>query len=131
MSRAAANSRFNKKILAMLIEKAKGERNLKAFAEDCGISYLQMRKLYLCMQDNPPGKKLLTKLASGSENGVSLDDYLFVCTSTNEDTSSLTKASLSPHEQEILEKYNALGSRQKKTVEDFLDFLAGYGASGK
>lgn len=131
MSRAAANSRFNKKILAMLIEKAKGERSLKVFADDCGISYLQMRKLYLCMQDNPPGKKLISKLASASRNGVEEQDYLFVCTSTASEALPVTKASLSSHEQELLEKYGALGSRQKKTVEDFLDFLASYGSNGK
>ena len=43
---------FNKKILTILIEKARGERTTRKFAQDCGISYAQLHKLELGLQDN-------------------------------------------------------------------------------
>ena len=56
MRKSGKYKQFSKKILSLLIEKAKGERTLKQFADDCGISYLQIRKLYSGLQENPPGK---------------------------------------------------------------------------
>ena len=44
---------FNKKIFALLLERAKGERSLRRFSMDCDISYVQMRKLYYGEQENP------------------------------------------------------------------------------
>ena len=46
MTRSMKKSQpFNRKIFAMLLEKAKGERSSKQFAADCGISYVQLHKL--------------------------------------------------------------------------------------
>lgn len=67
---------FNKKIFALLIEKAKGDRTVKQFANDCGISYVQLHKLELGAQENAPGIKLITKLAQNSAGGIELEDYL-------------------------------------------------------
>ena len=49
----AENNRWNKKIFAML---------LNEFAADCDISYVQMRKLALGTQENPPRPKLIRKV---------------------------------------------------------------------
>ena len=49
---------YNKKIFALLLERAKGERSWRSFAIDCDISYVQMRKLAFCEQENPPRRKL-------------------------------------------------------------------------
>jgi hypothetical protein len=55
------NSRFRKNILSLLLEKARGERSLRQFAIECDISYVQMRKLVLCAQENPPAPSLSRK----------------------------------------------------------------------
>lgn len=67
---------FNRKIFAMLIEKAKGDRSSKQFAADCGIRYVQLHKLELQAQPGAPGMKLITKLAANSAGGIELEDYL-------------------------------------------------------
>ena len=115
---------FNKKIFAMLIDKARGERSVRRFAADSGISYLQLRKLLMCEQENPPRLKLITKLAENSENGIELEDYLYAAGKTEPEDSNTVE--LSQKEKHILENYNSLSLKQQKTVEDFVDFLLRY-----
>lgn len=115
---------FNKRILSILIDKARGERSVRKFAQDCNISYLQMRKLLLCEQENPPRMKLITRLAENSEGRVELEDYLHAIgafTDTGE-----APAEITPKEKMLLSNYNNLSSKQQKTVDDFISFLLKY-----
>ena len=125
MSRAAANSRFNKKILAMLIDKARGERTTRKFALDCGISYVQLHKLEMGAQENAPGIMLLTKLAENSENGVELEDYMFACGIEEETIVPKVKKTVSKS-LDVQSMYDKLSQGQKKTVYDFIDYLLNY-----
>ena len=122
MARKKGN--FNKKILAMLIERARGERTTRAFASDCGISYVQLHKLERCEQENAPGIKLLTKLAENSENGIELEDYMFVC-GVEENSTAKVKKPISKS-LDIQSMYDKLSQGQKKTVYDFIDYLLNY-----
>ena len=117
-------SSFNKKIFAMLIDKAKGERSVRRFSSDCGISYLQLRKLLLCEQENPPRIKLITKLAENSENNVDLEDYMFAAGMSNQDENS--ESTISPRLRLLMHNYSLLSVKQQKTVDDFIDFLIRY-----
>ena len=84
MTRSMKKSQpFNRKIFAMLLEKAKGERSSKQFAADCGISYVQLHKLELGAQLGAPGLKLITKLANNSAGGIELEDYLLAAGKTS------------------------------------------------
>ncbi|MCR5353749.1 MAG: hypothetical protein K6D98_05525 [Clostridiales bacterium] len=114
---------FNKKIFALLIEKAKGERTTKQFANDCGISYVQLHKLELANQENAPGIKLMTKLANNSAGGIELEDYLLAAgySDENEKEMNIKKRSFN-----IQDMYDNLTSNQQKTVYDFMDFLLNY-----
>ena len=116
---------FNKKILAMLIERARGERTTRAFANDCGISYVQLHKLEMCLQENAPGIKLLTKLAENSENGIELEDYMFAC-GIEEQTVKQSKKQASKKNFDVQSMYDKLSQGQKKTVYDFIDYLLNY-----
>ena len=115
---------FNKRIFAILTDKARGERSVRRFASDCGISYLQLRKLLLCEQENPPRLKLITKIAENSENGVELEDFLFAAGADNSKTDE--EIELSPKKRLLLRNYDSLSSKQQKTVDDFIDFLLRY-----
>jgi hypothetical protein len=115
-------NRFNKKILAILIDKAKGDRSLRQFALDCDISYMQLRKLSLCVQENPPRRKLLQKLAQNSFNGIELEDFLFSAGTNEEEPAKHPEKHVSK-KHDIQSVYEKLSLRQKKTVEDFIDFL--------
>lgn len=120
----ASSHGFNKRIFSMLIEKARGERSIRRFAMDCNISYLQLRKLILCMQENPPHAKLIHSLAENSEGRVELEDYLFaagLCEESDEKDDALTKK-----EKMLLDRYRGLSAKQQKTVDDFADFLLRY-----
>jgi len=122
---ARKSKHFNKKILAMLIEKAKGERTTRAFANDCGISYVQLHKLEMCQQENAPGFKLLTKLAENSENGIELEDYMFAC-GIEEQEIKVTKRQPTQKSLDVQSMYDKLSQGQKKTVYDFIDYLLNY-----
>ncbi|MBO4949639.1 MAG: hypothetical protein J6E38_01325 [Clostridia bacterium] len=116
---------FNKKILAMLIERAKGERTTREFANDCGISYVQLHKLEMCQQENAPGIKLLTKLAENSENGIELEDYMFACGIEEQDIKPQKKQP-TQKSLDVQSMYDKLSQGQKKTVYDFIDYLLNY-----
>ncbi len=121
---AKKNPNFNKKIFAMLIDKARGERSVRRFATDSGISYLQLRKLLFCEQENPPRLKLMTKLAENSENGIDLEDYLYAAGEAR--TKDGNETEITPRQRLLLQNYDALSSKQQKTVDDFIDFLLRY-----
>ena len=65
----AENTRWNKKIFAMLLEQAKGVRSWRQFATECDISYVQMRKLAAMEQENPPRPKLIRKITANAFAG--------------------------------------------------------------
>ncbi len=117
------SGQFNKKILSLLIEKARGDRTTKEFADECGISYVQLHKLEMCMQDSPPGKKLLRKLAENSVGGIEIEDYYFAC-GVIENIAAKDKKPIKS--LDIQSKYDLLSSGQKKTVYDFVDYLLNY-----
>ncbi len=116
---------FNKKILAMLIERARGDRTTRKFALDCGISYVQLHKLEMCLQENAPGLRLLTKLAENSENGVELEDYMFAC-GIEEQQIKQNKKQPAKKSFDVQSMYDKLSQGQKKTVYDFIDYLLNY-----
>ena len=122
---ARKSKHFNKKILAMLIEKARGERTTRVFAKDCGISYVQLHKLEMGAQENAPGIKLLTKLAENSENGIELEDYMFACGIEEEEIVPKVKKTASKS-LDVQSMYDKLSQGQKKTVYDFIDYLLNY-----
>ena len=97
---------------------------MRRFASESGISYLQLRKLIMREQDNPPGIKLITKLAENSENGIDIEDYLYA-TGKTEDFSS-TDEPIPPKIRLLIQNYNSLSSKQQKTVDEFIDFLLKY-----
>lgn len=108
---------FNKKIFALLLERAKGERSWRKFAQDCDVSYVQMRKLYQCEQDNPPRKKLLEKLGKHSENGITTEDYMCAANAGGDRVKDNGVPAA------LASTYAALKPRQKRQVEDFAAFL--------
>lgn len=116
---------FNKKVFALLIDKARGERTTKQFANDCGISYVQLHKLELCGQENAPGIKLMTKLANNSAGGIELEDYMLAAgyTEKDNDENGMCKKRKSLNIQEMFENLTA---SQQKTIYDFMDYLANY-----
>ena len=114
---------FNKKIFALLLEKARAERSMRSFANECGISYVQLHKLEKCAQENPPGKKLLLKLAENSENGIEYEDFLFAAGYDLEKEEKKEKIKKSA---DIQSKYELLSAGQQKTVYDFVDYLLNY-----
>lgn len=119
---------FNKKIFSMLIDRARGERSIMGFAKDAGISYVQLRKLHAGLQENPPGNKLIKKLAENSVGGVEYEDYAFAAGFSD---AKDEERKYSAQDTRILEKLAALSSGQRKTAESFIDFLSsGVGRRG-
>lgn len=118
--------KFNKRILSMLIEKAKGGRSTREYAADCGVSYVQLHKLEMCQQENPPGKTLLVKLAENAEGNVEAEDFFFACGLDSDGNDEGQKKYTSQKSVDIQSKYNLLSQGQKKTVYDFVDYLLNY-----
>lgn len=113
---------FNKRIFALLIQKAKAGRTTQQFAKDCGISYVQLHKLENCAQQNPPGLKLIEKLAENSPGTVGLEEYLFASGHDIADD----KKEKSTAKFDIQSLYEKLSHGQQKTVYDFIDYLLNY-----
>ncbi len=116
------STRWNKKIFALLLEKAKGDRSLRQFSFDSDISYVQMRKLYYMTQENPPRPKLIKKIANACWNEVDLEDLLYAAGVFPTDTRIHRENDLSP--AGIADKVRALSPKSKKSAEDFISYLA-------
>lgn len=116
----AENHRWNKKIFAMLLVEAKGVRSWRQFASDCDISYVQMRKLALGTQDNPPRPKLIRKVASHAFGEIDLEDLMFAAgIYTGESMTVRDRA----EPETAYDKYRALPLKERKTVDKFIEFL--------
>jgi len=114
---------FNKRIFAILLEQAKGNRSWRQFAMDCDISYIQMRKLALQQQENSPRKKLITKIAQNAASDVTAED-LFFCSGGASDVEEKKSNTLQNRSSELFhEKFQSLSMGQRKMVLDFIDFL--------
>lgn len=108
---------FNKKIFALLLDRARGERSLKKYADDCGISYVQLRKLSLGEQQNPPRMKLIEKLGANAEGDITADDFAFAA---GYGMASYGKRILNSSSHQ---KFYALSPRYRKQAEGFLNYL--------
>ena len=114
-----ANTRWNKKIFAMLLEQAKGVRSWRQFAEECDVSYVQLRKLAAMEQENPPRPKLIRKIAATAFGDVDLADLMFAAGITMPDASMLSQ----PKVETVYDRFNALPAKDRRTVEEFIEFL--------
>ncbi len=114
-----AENRWNKKIFAMLLAEARGVRSWRQFAADCDISYVQMRKLALGTQENPPRPKLIRKVASHAFGEIDLEDLMFAAGIHTADTAPRD----ADHEETPIEKYRALPYKERKMVDRFIEFL--------
>lgn len=115
------NTKWNKKIFSILLERAKGVRSWRQFASDCDISYVQMRKLAQCNQENPPRPKLIHKIASNTFNDIDLEDLMFAAGAVPPDNMTV-RSSKHPTET-FYEKYRSLSGRDRRTVNDFVEFM--------
>ncbi len=120
-----SNNTFNKKIFAILLDMARGSRSWRQFAQDCDISYVQMRKLATCKQENPPRIKLIKKISSNAQSDITVDDLLFASGVLSETTATAFSPSSALIKQgdAFQEKYLSLSMGQRKMINDFIDFL--------
>lgn len=116
------NTRWNKKIFSILLDRAKGDRSLRQFAFDSDISYVQMRKLVYMTQENPPRPKLIKKIANAAWNEVDLEDLLYAAGIFPADTRVREEHESSP--AGIAEKVRALSPKSRKSAEDYINYLA-------
>ena len=115
----AGNHRWNKKIFALLLKEAKGDRSWLQFSTDCDISYVQMRKLAFGTQENPPRLKLVRKVAQNALGEIGLDELTFAAGINTIDVSAQEPVAETP-----IDKYRSLAPKDRKTVEKFIEFLA-------
>ncbi len=118
-----ADNKWNKKIFAMLLAEAKGVRSWRQFASDCDISYVQMRKLALGTQENPPRPKLIRKVASQAFGEIDLADLMFAAGINVGDNMTLRDESESTSVPTPYDKYRSLPPKERKTVDRFIEFL--------
>ncbi|MCH5182680.1 MAG: hypothetical protein J1E00_00760 [Oscillospiraceae bacterium] len=119
----AENTHWNKKVFAILLERAKGVRSWRQFAAECGISYVQMRKLASMSQENPPRPKLIRKVTDNAFNDVDLEDLLFAAGMSNSGRQRVRKQAEQPQEETAYDRFRALPARDRRIVEEYIDFL--------
>lgn len=110
------NLGFNKKVFALLMLRAKGDRTLRHYAIECGISYVQLRKLELLRQDSAPGETLIRKLAEHSANDVSFEDLMYAAGYVNE-------SALVDKANSLQKRILTLNSKQLSRLDSYVDFL--------
>jgi hypothetical protein len=118
-----ADNKWNRKIFAMLLAEAKGVRSWRQFAADCDISYVQMRKLALATQENPPRPKLIRKVASNAFGEIDLADLMFAAGINIGDSTTVRDESESASVPTQYDKYRSLPQKERKLVDKFIDFL--------
>ncbi len=116
----AENNNWNKKIFALLLAEAKGVRSWLQFANDCDISYVQMRKLALGTQENPPRPKLIRKVAAHAFGEIDLEDLFFAAGIRFNDSRPVRDES---EEDTPIAKYRSLSLKDRRLVDKMVEFL--------
>ena len=117
------NRPWNKKIFALLLERAQGERSVRQFAEECEISYVQMRKLLMMEQENPPRPKLMRKIADHAFGEVDLADLMFAAGITQQPKKSRVDTADQMMQVNVGIKFRRLSVKESKMVEEYIDYL--------
>lgn len=117
----AENNKWNKKIFSLLLAEAKGVRSWRQFAIDCDISYVQMRKLALGTQENPPRPKLIRKVARNAFGDIELKDLMFAAGINICDTKVIRESQV--ESETNYDKYCSLSPKDRRAVNAFVDFL--------
>ncbi len=104
----------------MLLTEAKGVRSWRQFASDCDISYVQMRKLALGTQENPPRPKLIRKVAMHAFGEIDLEDLMFAAGIHTADSMTVRgeQREVNPYN-----RYRSLPLKDRRLVDRFIDFL--------
>lgn len=118
-----ADSRWSPKIFAMLLEEAKGVRSWRQFSADCDISYVQMRKLAMCEQVNPPRPKLIRKVAMQAFGEIDLEDLLFAAGIKTGESMAMRDNEETEVAVTAYDKYRSLPPKERKTIDKFINFL--------
>ena len=93
-------SSYDPKQFASVLKKAIGDRAVKQFADEAGMSRFQVSRRLSCQLQSPPRKKTLSLIAAVAQNGVTYDRLLISCgyepvpEKTSVDTVRLAKASI-------------------------------------
>lgn len=67
---------FNQTEFARLLELARGNRSINAYARDAGLTGAHISRLIRCLLSTPPTPQTLEKLANCAYNGVSYQDFM-------------------------------------------------------
>jgi len=67
---------FNREEFAHLLEKARGNRSINAYAREVGLTGAHLSRLGRGLLTTPPTPQTIDKLASGAANGVSYQDFM-------------------------------------------------------
>lgn len=96
-------------------------RSWRQFASECDISYVQMRKLARCTQENPPRPKLIRKVAMHAFGEIDLEDLMFAAGIRIGEAAAVREEE--KEQNAFADKLNRLSSKNRKTAEQFVDFL--------
>lgn len=109
---------WSKKIFSKLLHEAQGDRSVKQFADECGISYVQMRKLMMMEQENPPRPKLIRKIADHAFGEVDLADLMFAAGLSQQQARAKVDSRAG-----IDAKLHGLTAKERKSAENYIDFI--------
>lgn len=104
---------FDRVDFARLLELARGNRSINAYAREAGLTGAHISRLNRCMLTTPPTPQTLEKLASCACNGVSYQDFMQAAGYLKTDDKTI-----------LLEKARNIISQleTKKTVPDSIAF---------
>lgn len=114
---------WNKKIFAMLLQRAQGDRSTRQFALECDISYVQMRKLMMMEQANPPRPKLIKKIADHAFGEVDLADLMFAAGILQQKNQARIDGADQLNQVGVGVKYRSLSAKERRSVEDYIDYI--------
>ncbi len=114
---------WNKKIFAMLLQRAQGDRSTRQFALECDISYVQMRKLMMMEQANPPRPKLIKKIADHAFGEVDLADLMFAAGISQQQNQTRIDGADQLNQVGVGVKYRSLSAKERRDVEDYIDYI--------
>ncbi len=67
---------FDKKLFADLVERAKGDRSINKYSEECGISPTHISRLLRELVDTAPSPDTIKCFSSVASNGVTYEDLM-------------------------------------------------------
>lgn len=113
---------FDKQLFSELLEKAKGERSINQYGQQCDVDPGYISRLLRGLRDQPPSADIIRKLGTKARGGITIEQLMAAAGYIDEPQNNPRELpeTVAPY---LPEGFDELSPEARKEVLDFIDYV--------